>query len=101
MGEVQNPSVAILEDAEQQSQAAGDVGDVGNGEEQYPVAVQRLLDHLQKVGGVAQVLDDVGQDDGADAGRQCAYGLEIGDDDLIEAPAQLAEAVGVVFETNR
>src|SRR5713226_8505982 len=47
------------------------------------------------------MLQNVGQHDGVDASGQALHAFEVGDEDLIEAATQIAEAVDVVLEADR
>jgi len=45
---VEDPAVAVLEDAEEQAEANGDVGDVGNGDEELSARCERRVDQLEQ-----------------------------------------------------
>src|SRR6266550_5470374 len=62
---------------------------------------QRIANASQQRPRIAQMFEDIRQDDGIRVVRQPADGFEIGDDDLIESPSQITDAIDVVFKTDR
>ena len=97
---VEDAALAILEDAEEQPETHGDVGDVRDGDEETTAGGERLAHATQQRGGVAEMLEDVGEDDGADVRRQRANPLQVGDDHAVETAVQVADAVDLVFEAD-
>ena len=101
MRRIENAAFAIFEDSEQQAQADGDVGDVGNGNEHMPVRRERFPHARQELRRIAKVFEDVSQNDDVRAGGQTAHRFQIGDDRLIESRAQVGDAIDVEFESDR
>jgi len=101
MRRVENSPLAIFEDAEKQADAHRDVRDVRHRDEHVSLRRQRLPDALQQRTRIAQVFEDVGQNDCIGMIRKAAHVLQIGDDHLIESSVQIADAVDIVFEADR